>query len=349
VELHNFDFSRKIFFHPEKVHAAATGERPFPTTLEVDLTNRCNHRCSFCFYAEHIATDRSTLDGEVIRARLTEARKLGTRGVSFTGGGEPTLHPEFLDVVAHARAVGLDVGLITNGSALTERAAEALVRDLTWVRVSMGGGDAASYARVQGTEHFERVLENVARLLRIRDAAGEELNVGLRTLVTPENLDSIAGFAETAAALGVDYLQLAPDQEGTDGGAFWNAPATQAVFAAAEGAVAGTATRLLTTRYMMDQPGVDRPSACWAHFFMLAITAEGDVMFCKNARGAERFVLGNLNDKGLAEIWRDVPTRALEGWVKPSNCGLFCKHMAINLAMEEVVSPDPDMSPNFVG
>ena len=53
MELYNFDFSKKIFFHPGKVDDYKEGRRPFPVTLEVDLTNACNHRCSFCFYADN--------------------------------------------------------------------------------------------------------------------------------------------------------------------------------------------------------------------------------------------------------------------------------------------------------
>ena len=56
MELYNFDFSKKIFFHPGKVDDYKEGRRPFPVTLEVDLTNACNHRCSFCFYADKINT-----------------------------------------------------------------------------------------------------------------------------------------------------------------------------------------------------------------------------------------------------------------------------------------------------
>ena len=47
MELYNFDFSKKIFYHPGKVDDYKEGRRPFPVTLEVDLTNACNHRCSF--------------------------------------------------------------------------------------------------------------------------------------------------------------------------------------------------------------------------------------------------------------------------------------------------------------
>ena len=79
----NFDFSKKILYHPEKITAYKEGQRPFPTTIEVDLTNRCNHRCSFCYYAEHIGVeaDKPSLDTDLLKDRLVEAKKLGAKYV----------------------------------------------------------------------------------------------------------------------------------------------------------------------------------------------------------------------------------------------------------------------------
>ena len=100
---------------------------------------------------------------------------------------------------------------------------------------------------------------------------------------------------------------------------------------------------------MNTQESLDIPKTCYAHFFMLVITAEGYVTFCKNARGHDDFYIGDINKKSLIEICDDEKTKEIESWVRPNNCGLFCKHMAINNSMESLVNPDPNMSPNFVG
>lgn len=349
MNLGNFDFSKKVFYHPDRVAELQRGGRPFPVTVEIDLTNACNHRCAFCFYAEHLAADRSALDTAVACRVLGELKELGTRGVSFTGGGEPLLHRDFAAILAHARGLGLDTGLITNGSAITGRLIPALVRDLTWIRVSAAGGDRDSYRAVQGVDHFERVMENVAALGEGKRAAGSRLNLGVRMLVTERNVHSVAGLAARLAPLGVDYLQVAPDQFTSDGGLFWHGEAVRAAAAAATAAFAGTGTKLLTSGYVWHQDKLHVPSACHAHFFQIAILAEGHVAFCKNARGAERFFLGNVNTESLRSIWDGAVAKGLEAWVTPANCGLYCKHIQMNLALEEVLHPQHDMSPNFVG
>ena len=155
----------------------------------------------------------------------------------------------------------------------------------------MAGGDKYSYEAVQGLDHFDRVLTNIA-LLR---SASDSLNIGIRILVTPENLNSLIYFSRLIKDMGVNYLQLVPDQYTDDGGKFWNALETQEVFDKVGYALKPNNTRLLTTTFIETQTDLEYPKTCYAHFFQTVITAEGDLIFCKNARGVGKYILGNIN------------------------------------------------------
>lgn len=349
MSLDVFDFNKKIIYHPENIIAYKEGKRPFPITLEVDLTNRCNHRCSFCYYAEHISQNKDSLDSSVLKKSLLEARHLGTKAISFTGGGEPMLHKDYFEIIKYTKELGFDVGTITNGSAIQARNADILLDSLQWIRFSVAGGDRESYHKVQGVDQFERVITNLRLLVQKKKEYGSQLYMGVRTLVTPKNLSSLQNLALIFQTCPVDYFQLAPDQFSSDQGSFWNSPETQAVFREIHEILAPGKTKLLTTTYMESQAKLDFPRTCYAHFFMLTITAEGFVTFCKNARGAKDFTIGNIYEKTLQEIWEDKKTKEIERWVRPNNCGLFCKHMAINNTMEEILHPEAPMTPNFVG
>ncbi|MFC1735408.1 radical SAM protein [Candidatus Hydrogenedentota bacterium] len=349
MKLYNFDFSKKIFYHPEKIVEYRDGSRPFPILVEVDLTNKCNHRCKFCCCAEHINTSRDSMDSEIIQARLAEARELGTKAISFTGGGEPMMHKDFLKILQYAKALGLDAGMLTNGSAINEKNVDTLVSNLEWIRISVGGGDQESYTAVQGIDHFERVLRGINLLAERRRELKAVFNIGVRLLVLPENVDSITSFARLLKDARINYLQLAPDQFTDDRGKFWNDPATKQHFEEAGRILEEANTRLLTANYVWLQDRIDFPRTCYAHFFHGLFLADGNVAYCRNAHGKEDYYIGNINKNTLAEIWSGDRTKEIEGRVKPSNCALYCKNMALNVTMEEVLYPDPDMSPNFVG
>ena len=53
MKLQNFDFSKKVLLHPKQISNIKDGKRPFPITVELDLTNHCNHNARFV-YGENI-------------------------------------------------------------------------------------------------------------------------------------------------------------------------------------------------------------------------------------------------------------------------------------------------------
>ena len=103
MKLKNFDFTQKVYLHPEHVVKLKNKGRPFPMTIEVDLTNHCNHRCTFCCWGEDIAVDKSTLDTKIIKKCIYDMKKLGAKAICFTGGGEPMIHKDFYEILSFTK------------------------------------------------------------------------------------------------------------------------------------------------------------------------------------------------------------------------------------------------------
>jgi organic radical activating enzyme len=66
---------------------------------------------------------------------LAHFRGQGTRAVVITGGGEPTIHPGWREIVEQAVSSHMQVGLVTNGIALSN--GEKCAAGMTWVRISV--------------------------------------------------------------------------------------------------------------------------------------------------------------------------------------------------------------------
>ncbi len=344
MKLKNFDFSKKIALHPKQVEGVFNHSRPFPTTIELDLTNHCNHRCSFCVWGEHIATDKSTLKKEVIKQCIFDMKKMGSKAITFTGGGEPMIHKNFGEILEYSRSLGFDCGLITNGSVITERNAEFLINNLKWIRFSISGGDKESYLAVQGKDQFELVCKNINLLSDIKIQKKSDLKIGIRMLITQENIHTLVKLCEILKNIkGVDFLQIAPDHSNEDEGKFWHGEKVKKERDIAEKILISEGIDLRTSGFEIlntsnknNDEIINKPSKCFAHFFQIAIMADGSVSYCKNARFDEKFIIGNINNQNIVDIWRSEKNIEFEKWVKPSNCGLLCKNIRVNLGMEEI-------------
>ena len=104
-----------------------------PCLAQIDLTNRCNMRCPICFANAGAAGYVSEPDHDQIVRQLQALRDLRPTpctAIQFTGG-EPTVHPDFLRIVAAAREMGFShIQIATNGIRIADldfarRAAEA--------------------------------------------------------------------------------------------------------------------------------------------------------------------------------------------------------------------------------
>ena len=103
-----------------------------PIMVHMALTNVCNLNCSFCCFANRKRDEILTFDQ--ITTALDSFRKLGTKALEFTGGGEPTLHPQIDEAVSYSYDIGYKIGICTNGKTLRR------IKDwnkLEWVRIGL--------------------------------------------------------------------------------------------------------------------------------------------------------------------------------------------------------------------
>ena len=109
-----------------------------PVHLQLIPTNRCNGRCPWCSCA-NVDRAEELGDGELL-AVLRFFAKRGTQAVTFTGGGEPTLHRALVPALLMARQWGMECGLVTNGlvwSRAKRTELELADEALTWARMSI--------------------------------------------------------------------------------------------------------------------------------------------------------------------------------------------------------------------
>ena len=106
-----------------------------PLHVQLIPTNKCNLKCSFCSCGNDDRGSEMTKEQAINIAN--QLKKLGTEGVTITGGGEPLLWPYINDLLVNLSALGIKTGLVTNGVLLSKQNPDIL-NNLTWCRISQG-------------------------------------------------------------------------------------------------------------------------------------------------------------------------------------------------------------------
>lgn len=163
---------------------------------EIELTNRCNLRCRYC-YAE---VNRSKFElslGDWTRI-LEGMIAHGLRAILFSGG-EPFLHKQFLDLVRWS-ADRVIVEIKTNGSHVTREVASSLVSlNLKGIHISVDSHTDEYHDSVRGRGSHSAAITAVRALV----AAG--VPVQLSAVVTQRNRDTLTLLSDLARSLGAGF------------------------------------------------------------------------------------------------------------------------------------------------
>jgi pyruvate-formate lyase-activating enzyme len=160
----------------------------------LEITHDCDCACSVCYAdARPGGGDYLTVDDVTRVARELKAQ--GLQSVSLTGG-EPTLHPQLLEIVAAVRGAGLDATLISNGLRLGRDATLARrlrQSGLTYLYLALDTLRPEVCRRLRGDELValrERALSH---------AVQSGLRFGLNVTVVRDNLDEVGALLRYAA------------------------------------------------------------------------------------------------------------------------------------------------------
>ncbi len=181
--------------------------------LDVELTNRCNARCSFCPRDATPAT--GLMSFETFDKVLDRALELDVLPVVGSAGqGEPCLHPELLRFARRAKERGVGYGITTNGSLLSREISEGL-HDAELEHITFSFGDLGKdYEEVYALS-FEQSYENVMYFLELNAKRKEPCHTALSMVIHDINRDKLKETAKFWRERGVkSILQFEQNNRG---------------------------------------------------------------------------------------------------------------------------------------
>jgi mycofactocin radical SAM maturase len=273
-----------------------------PICLTWELTYACNLSCAHCLSSSG-RRDPDELGTAECRALIDEFERMQVFYVNV-GGGEPTVRPDFWELVDYATAHHVGVKFSTNGIKITDEVARWLAAsDYVDVQISLDGATEDVNDKLRGHGSYRTAVRAMERLAAV-GFTGFKVSV----VVTRDNAGQLDAFQAIADRYDAQLrlTRLRPSGRGADVWDQLHPTAVQQRFlydwllAHGERVLTGDSFFHLAG-YGESLPGLN---LCGAGRVVCLIDPVGDVYACPFAIH-DSFLAGNVRQPGgFARVWR---------------------------------------------
>jgi GTP 3',8-cyclase len=349
-------FSRnKILVHLDVINEyVSTGSTTSPVLVELDLTNVCNHDCPGCTGFRQEGGLDSYITTEDAIDILGQLNKIGVKAVTFTGGGDPTMHKDYAWIISQAKKIGLECGLITNGMSIAVKDIPDLVSSCTWIRVSWDASTSGLHEKIHwngdlkmkmpSPQNFWKVVNNTKILAEYKKNHNLEATIGCAFLVGSHTKHEILPFAKLASESGIDYCQYRPfhytsyDKD------------TENLMKKARDKYQNNRFSVLFSEFKfntMKDGLINRDyDVCHGGYFNAHIAANYYVYVCCHLLNQKFACLGNLKNQTFQQLWKNKST-VING-IDVHKCLPLCRNDSANRILETIISAEHMQHKNFL-
>jgi len=155
--------------------------------MEFHISYACANNCIFCSESDQLNRFKDVfVDKNIIFEALGKAVKKGISHISFTGG-EPTLHPDIVEILSFAKSCGLKTYIGSNGSSFaSDKFCDAVLPYLDEVCLSIHGPCTKIHnthtSNPQSFNRLKKAFSNINNNLN-------PVTLFSNTVITPYNMD----------------------------------------------------------------------------------------------------------------------------------------------------------------
>ncbi len=245
-----------------------------PEIVQIESTNICNAKCVFC-PRDDMHRRQGIMSVELFRKIVDECVELGITHVRMHNYGEAFIDKRLVEKVRYAKERGVkEVGVISNGSLITEEAALGMIdAGLDAINISVDASGKEVFESTRIGLKYDKVIANIERLVRLRAESGTRRPKLILSFVRQNNSADEQAFIEHWRAI-ADKIHVTDLHN-------W----------------AGT----LNTESDVNYP-------CYRPWLTFTVLWDGRVSLCC-ADFDGRTILGDLNTSSIREIWNAEPYR----------------------------------------
>jgi len=337
----------KIFAHPDKLSAIKRGEITAPIYVRIKPTNACNHDCSYCHYGsgQYLnlkgAESRHQIPWEKLKEVIDDLGSIGTKAVTFSGGGEPLYYKNIADAMKLVKKYNMDLSIITNGHFLKDEKADIL-KDAKWVRISLDSATAATYSKLRNISltAFDEVCKNISDFAKTKN---EKCELGINFVVNSDNCSEVYEAGILLHDIGVNHIKFTA-RICNDVLEYHN-PIKDIVI-----------QQIHRLKNKLEKPGFSiinlyehdfdncaifqrKYSRCYINEIVTVVAADSKIYYCHDKAYLNNGIIGDLQNVSFKDIWFSKKTKELFEKFNPMNeCCHHCVFDDRNLLLNRFFS-----------
>jgi len=153
----------------------------YPSSLSFNLTSRCNLKCKFCWqYRENGIFKNINLTSLKEELKIQDLKKIisevrgSLRNITLWGG-EPMLHPDFIEFATYIKELRIYLNIITNGTLLKKFAKPLVEMQVNNLVVSVDGPPQLhdEIRKMKGS--YQGIIEGIEAIKDLKYTSGKNL------------------------------------------------------------------------------------------------------------------------------------------------------------------------------
>jgi len=196
---------------PQLIKGIHMPERLPVSSITFEYCGHCNGRCSYCDIWRPENRERNAQRYQVypVLKWLINRGYINTRrGQSDWGGGEPTLIPEFGDIMELLNKAGMSTFVNTNAILFSHQLSESLKNGRARIQVSLDSGNRETYIEMKGQDKYNEVVTNIKKYAFINPD-----KITLKYIINDKNnsWESLTGFLDLCREIRIKQVVLSPE------------------------------------------------------------------------------------------------------------------------------------------
>ncbi len=180
-----------------------------PDTISVIVYNSCNLKCQMCdFWRDNKNSALTTLETYIIF--LKDIADYGVKKVQFTGG-EPLLNKDIYELLITAKDFGLSTMMVTNGTLISDKNVELLVKNLDTIYISVDAPNEEQHDRIRGVAGaFKKTTNGIKLLVDTRNKYSLKTRIIVCSTIVPDGIHDPEDMLNLIKELGADWIIYNP-------------------------------------------------------------------------------------------------------------------------------------------